>query len=357
MGASPSDNAVMRRLLPLLALCATSATAQPNAAWGRATDDAVVMVVHGGAGGVDGARLSTEDEVGLRAGLERALRAGHALLLAGGSSVDAVEAAIKILEDDSLFNSGRGAVLAYDGTARHDASIMNGASGAAGASAGTMHVRHPISLARAVMEQSPHVMLSGVGAEEFARLRGLETVSNAFFITAAARRSLEAAQRAETAVDTSRRGEATASPDPGLGMGTAGAVALDQAGHLAAGTSTGGMTNKRWDRIGDSPIIGAGTYASDATCAVSSTGHGEYFIRLAVAHDISARVAYLRESCAEAADHLVHRTLRSAGGQGGVIVLDASGQASMPFNSGYMARGTISRGGRIETHLYEEDNE
>jgi beta-aspartyl-peptidase (threonine type) len=140
-------------------------------------------------------------------------------------------------------------------------------------------------------------------------------------------------------------------------MGTAGAVALDQAGHLAAGTSTGGMTNKRWDRIGDSPIIGAGTYASDATCAVSSTGHGEYFIRLAVAHDIHARVAYLRESCGQAADYLVHRTLRSAGGDGGVIVLNVSGQASMSFNSGYMARGTISRGGRIETHLFAEGDE
>lgn len=351
------DITVMRSLIPVLTLCATSATAQPNAAWGRSADDAVVMVVHGGAGAVDRARLSAELQSGLHAGLERALRAGHAVLLAGGSSVDAVVAAVHVLEDDSLFNAGRGAVLAHNGTVRHDASIMDGRTGSAGASAGTGHVRHPISLAREVMAHSPHVLLAGAGAEEFARLRGLEFVPNDFFITHRARRSLQAVQRAEAEQDTSSRGDAIPSEDPGLGMGTGGAVALDQAGHLAAGTSTGGMTNKRWDRIGDSPIIGAGTFASDGTCGVSSTGHGEYFIRLAVAHDIHARVAYLRESCAQAAEYLVHRTLRDAGGDGGVITLDASGQASMSFNSGYMARGTISRGGHVETHLFGEGEE
>jgi beta-aspartyl-peptidase (threonine type) len=163
-------------------------------------------------------------------------------------------------------------------------------------------------------------------------------------------------QRAEreAARDTASRGALVPAPDGQVGRGTVGAVALDQSGHLAAGTSTGGMTNKRWDRIGDSPIIGAGTYASDATCGVSSTGHGEFFIRLAVAHDIHSRVAYLRETCAEAAEHVIKRTLTDARGDGGVITLDRAGRASMPFNSGYMARGTITRGGVVETYLWDQ---
>ncbi len=344
------------RVILVLTLIATNAAAQPSSAWGSSDADAVVLVVHGGAGAVDRSALPAGREEAWRAGLEHALRAGYARLIAGESSVDAVVAAIEVLEDDSLFNAGRGAVLAHDGTARHDASIMNGATRTAGASAGTMRVRHPIALARAVMDHSPHVMLAGAGAEEFAQLQGLEMVPNEYFITTARRASLEAVQRAEREAlrDTSSRGDAGPVRTVDAGLGTVGAVAVDMSGHLAAGTSTGGMTNKRWDRIGDSPIIGAGTYAADATCAVSSSGHGEYFIRYAVAYDIHARVAYLGDTCSEAAEHVVRRTLVDAGGAGGVIVLDRSGNVSMPLSSGFMARGTVTRGGRIETHLFED---
>jgi beta-aspartyl-peptidase (threonine type) len=316
------------------------------------------MVVHGGAGGAPRGTISSATDAGVRAGLERALRAGHAVLLAGSPAVDAVVAAIEILEDDSLFNAGRGAVLAHDSTARHDASVMDGGTGLAGASAGTMRVRHPIALARDVMRHSPHVMLAGTGAEEFARLRGLELVPSEYFVTSEARRDLQSALRAEreaAARDSSTRGDAGLPPTQVSALGTVGAVALEQAGHLAAGTSTGGMVNKRWDRIGDSPIIGAGTYAADLTCAVSSTGHGEFFIRLAIAHDIHARVAYLGETCAEASNHVIGETLTGARGEGGVITLDRSGRASMHFNTSYMARGTITRGGVVTVYLFADE--
>jgi beta-aspartyl-peptidase (threonine type) len=318
-------------------ICAALLATSPAVA--QDVEDPVVLVVHGGAGAGSRETITPEVQAAYRAGIERALRAGHAAL-DGGNALDAVQEAIQVLEDDSTFNAGRGAVLAHDGTARHDASIMDGRTGLAGASAGTMHVRHPIALARAVMERSPHVMLAGAGAEEFALSAGLEMVSNQWFVTGSARRSLRSAQ-------TPRQ--------PGAGRGTVGAVALDDQGHLAAGTSTGGMTNKRWDRIGDSPIIGAGTYASDATCGISSTGHGEYFIRLAVAHDIHARVAYLGETCAEAADHVIHTTLTGAGGEGAVITLDAAGRASAPLNTPAMATGTITRSGRVHVTLFADE--
>jgi beta-aspartyl-peptidase (threonine type) len=354
----------MRYLVALLLvpMCAV-AGAQPNSAWGRADDDAVVMVVHGGAGSVERATLSPATEAGYRAGLERALRAGHELLLAGESAVDAVVAAIEILEDDSLFNAGRGAVLTYDGTARLDASIMDAETGLAGASAGTRFVRHPIALARDVMRHTPHVMLAGAGAEEFARSRGLEMMPADWFITSTARGELERMQEElrrrapghpapAAEPDTSTRGDAGGGPAPL--MGTVGALALSQAGHLAAGTSTGGMTNKRWDRIGDSPIIGAGTYASNRTCAVSATGHGEFFIRLAVAHDIHARVEYLGETCEQAGRHAI-AGVAAAGAEGGVIALDRQGRASAAFNSIFMARGTITRGGEVRVYLFPDE--
>src|SRR5690606_113656 len=295
-----------------------SAAAQSDSASSAAPDDPVVLVLHGGAGTIRRADMTDETEAEIRAVLERALRAGHAALEAGRPALDGVLAAIEVLEDDPHFNAGRGGVFAADGTVRHDASVMDGATGRAGASAGTMHVRHPIRLARAVMEASPHVLLTGEGAEEFALQQGLELVPNAFFHTEGRRRALAAVQQRER--DAS--GDAGYDPEPWQRHGTVGAVALDRDGHLAAGTSTGGMTNKRWGRVGDSPIIGAGTYAADATCGVSATGHGEYFIRLGVARDIAARAAYLGESCAEAAEHVIHRTLTEAGGTGGVIVLD-----------------------------------
>ncbi len=311
-------------------------------------DDPVVLVVHGGAGSLRPGVLSAAAEAELRASVEGALRAGHAALVGGGPSaaLDAVEDAITRLEDDPQFNAGRGAVLAADGTARHDASIMDGRTGGAGASAGTMHVRHPITLARRVMDASPHVLLTGDGAEAFAREQALEMVDNEWFITDDARRTLEAVQQRER----EQRGELP----PSARTGTVGAVALGADGSLAAGTSTGGMTNKRWGRVGDSPIVGAGTWA-DGACAVSATGHGEYFIRLGVARDIAARVAYLGEPCADAARHVIGRTLTDAGGTGGVIALGADGVASMPFNTSGMSRGTITRSGVVRVYLYADD--
>jgi beta-aspartyl-peptidase (threonine type) len=325
-----------------LASAAGAQPATPPAA------DPVVLVVHGGAGSLRPGVLSADAEAALRTAIEGALRAGHAALADGRPALDAVEAVITRLEDDPRFNAGRGAVLAADGTARHDASVMDGRSGGAGASSGTMRVRHPITLARRVMDASPHVLLTADGAETFAREQGLELVENEWFITDDARRTLEAVQQRE------RESRGDAGLPASARTGTVGAVALDADGFLAAGTSTGGMTNKRWGRIGDSPIVGAGTWA-DRACGVSATGHGEFFIRLAVAHDIAARVAYLGETCADAARHVVGRTLTDAGGTGGVIALGADGVAAMPFNTSGMSRGTITRSGVVTVHLYADE--
>lgn len=316
--------------------------------------DPVVLVVHGGAGSLRPGVLSADAEATLRAAVEGALRAGHAALADGRPALDAVEAAITRLEDDPQFNAGRGAVLAADGTARHDASVMDGRTGGAGATAGTMHVRHPITLARRVMDASPHVLLTGEGAEAFAREHGLELVDNAWFITDDARRTLEAVQQRERESRGDAGAPSTGALPESARTGTVGAVALDADGFLAAGTSTGGMTNKRWGRIGDSPIVGAGTWA-DGACGVSATGHGEFFIRLGVARDIAARVSYLGESCADAARHVVGRTLTDAGGAGGVIALGADGVVAMPFNTSGMSRGTITRSGVVTVHLYADE--
>ena len=235
---------------------------------------------------------------------------------------------------------------------RHDASVMDGATGLAGASTGTRHVRHPVRLARAVMEHSPHVLLAGDGAEEFAIEQGLERMPAAWFVTERSRLALEAVQARER---TTSGAAGTPSPEPWQMMGTVGAVALDAAGHLAAGTSTGGMTNKRWGRIGDSPVVGAGTFADDATVGVSGTGHGEFFLRLAVAHDVHARVAYLGETAPQAAHHVIDVTLTEAGGTGGIIVLDRLGRAAAPFNTAGMIRGTITRGGTVAVAIYADE--
>jgi beta-aspartyl-peptidase (threonine type) len=309
-----------------------------------------VLVVHGGAGTITRSALSAETEAEIRAALEAALLAGHAQVVAGASALDAVEAALTILENDPHFNAGRGGVFAADGTVRHDASIMDGATGQAGASTGTMHVRHPIRLARRVMEDSPHVLLAAEGAEEFALQKDLEMVPNTFFHTENRYQSLLRVQERERSTSGS-----LLPPEPWQMHGTVGAVALSASGSLAAGTSTGGMTNKRWGRIGDSPIIGAGTYADNATCGVSATGHGEYFIRLGVARDIAARMAYLGESLEDAASHVVMTTLGDAGGTGGVVALDAQGNASMPFNTEGMYRGTVTRSGRVTTMIYGDE--
>ena len=363
LSSGPARPSQMPPVPPVLALLvlALFTFASPSAA--QAPEDPVVLVIHGGAGTILRADMTAETDASVRATLEAAVRAGHAALGGGAPALDAVLAAITVLEEDPQFNAGRGGVFAADGTVRHDASVMDGATGQAGASAGTMHVRHPIRLARAVMEASPHVLLTDEGAEEFALQQGLELVPNTYFHTEGRRRSLDAVQRREReatgalGLDDRRSpaGLGEAAPEPWQLHGTVGAVALDAQGHLAAGTSTGGMTNKRWGRVGDAPIIGAGTYADDATCGVSATGWGEFFIRLGVARDIAARMAYLGESVDEAATHVIQTTLDEAGGTGGVIALDREGNVSMPFNTEGMYRATITRSGVVATAIYGDE--
>jgi L-asparaginase / beta-aspartyl-peptidase len=298
------------------------------------------IAVHGGAGDIPPAELTPEREAAYRAGLERALRAGQAILDAGGDSVDAVVAAVQVLEDDPLFNAGRGAVIAASGICELDAALMDGRDLRAGAVTGVRHVRSPIQLARLVMDRSAHVMLAGPGAEEFALEQGLEPVPNRYFVTERRQRELAAAL---ATTDSGGYRESL--------MGTVGAVALDAQGNLAAATSTGGMTGKRWGRVGDSPIIGAGTYAANDCCAVSATGHGEFFIRATVAHEIAALVRYAGLDAQAAADRVVHEQLRRMGGSGGVIVVGRDGSIALPFNSRGMLRGSIDVQGRLTTGI------
>lgn len=334
-------------LLLLLALSAASVSAvdRPRTA----------LVIHGGAGVIERSALSAEDEKVIRAELDRALDAGDAVLSKGGAALDAVQAVISLLEDSPRFNAGKGAVFNATGGHELDASIMEGHTQRAGAVAGVTTVRHPLQLARAVMEHSPHVMLAGAGAEAFADTRqDIERVANDWFDTDARRRQLHKTQAAERAQAAS--GPAAGVPSvPGGYFGTVGAVALDAHGHIAAGTSTGGMTNKRWGRVGDSPIIGAGTWA-DARCGVSGTGWGEFYIRYAVAHDICMRVAYRGDSLADAAAEVVNGIVPAAGGDGGAIALDADGNIAMPFNTSGMYRGWIRPDGSRGTAVFKGED-
>jgi len=298
------------------------------------------IAVHGGAGAVPRAALTPEREARYREGLERALDAGYALLEGGGSSLDAVTTAVRILEDDPLFNAGHGAALTRDGAAELDAAIMDGRQLRAGAVASVRHVRNPIELARRVMEKSRHVLLVGAGAEEFALEEKFQLVPNLYFRTAERVEQLEAEQRGARVSDLvpSTRG-------------TVGAVARDTAGNLAAATSTGGMTNKRPGRVGDSPIIGAGTYAKNGVCAVSATGHGEYFIRAVAAHHVCAAVEY-RGLSLEQAVREVLQVLSGMGGDGGLIAVDRDGVPVMQFSTDGMFRGARDAGGRREIAVY-----
>jgi len=286
--------------------------------------------------------MSSEREAEYRAGLAAALAAGFAVLEGGGSSLDAVTRAVVALEDDALFNAGHGAVFTLDGRNELDASIMNGATLEAGAVCGVTRIRNPIELARAVMEHSEYVFLSGAGAEEFAASRGFEFVGSDYFYTAARWRQLERI----------RGGDGAVSPLTISHVGTVGAVALDSHGRLAAATSTGGMTGKRFGRIGDSPLIGAGTYADDRSCAVSATGHGEMFIRAAVAHDICARVRFGGRTLRQAVHEVVMEELPALGGEGGVIAIDRQGQVDMEFNSEGMFRASRMSGERERIDIY-----
>jgi len=300
------------------------------------------IAIHGGAGTLAPADLTPENERAYRAGLERALRAGFAVLDAGGTALDAAVTAVQVLEEEPLFNAGRGAVLAANGLHELDASVMDGRDLRAGAVTGVRHVRSPIALARLVMEHSPHVMLAGTGAEEFALEQGLQPVPNSHFATE--RRRLELERMLQGRIEAGRESL----------MGTVGAVALDAAGNLAAATSTGGMTGKKWGRVGDSPIIGAGTYAANDCCAVSATGHGEFFIRAAVAHEIASLMRYRGLDVVAAADEVVMQQLVRLGGSGGVIAVGRDGRIAMPFHSDGMLRGAMDSRGLFQTGLLRD---
>ncbi len=335
----------------LLGLTAMTAHAQPPSSSAQANARPVALVIHGGAGVIEREALGADDAREIRAQLNRALDAGHAVLADGGSALDAAVAAVVVLEDSPRFNAGRGAVFNAEGGHELDASLMQGFDRSAGAVAGVTTVRNPILLARAVMERSPHVMLAGAGAEAFADLHDdIARVPNRWFDTDARREQLELARKRESAQALNELPTVA-----GAYFGTVGAVALDAQGRIAAATSTGGMTNKKWARIGDSPILGAGTWA-DERCGVSGTGWGEYFIRNAVAHDICARVAYRGDSLQAAADAVIMEVVPAHGGDGGVIALDAEGRIAMPFNTSGMYRGWVRTDGSRGTAIFRDED-
>jgi L-asparaginase / beta-aspartyl-peptidase len=324
-----------------LLIVASAAQAADPAVPGHPT----VLVIHGGAGVIERSKMTAAKEASFRAGLAAALDAGFVVLERGGTSLDAVTAAVRTMEDDPQFNAGVGAVLNHGGDAELDAAIMDGNGPHAGAVAAVLHVKNPIELARLVMDKSPHVMLVAGGAEEFALEQGMALVPRSYFRTEAREHELEEALHAEKARHAG----------PGAhGGGTVGAVALDRDGNLAAATSTGGLTNKHHGRVGDSPIIGAGTYANNESCAVSGTGQGEYFIRQVVAYDICALVHYRSLTLAQAMHEVIHEKLRRTGGEGGAIGVDPAGNVAMDFNSVGMFRGVRDSRGRREIAMYND---
>ncbi len=311
------------------------------------------IVIHGGAGTILKENMTPEDEAAYTAKLEEAIRVGYEILKNGGTSLDAVEKTVNVLENSPLFNAGKGAVFTNEGKNELDASIMDGKTLNAGASASTTTVKNPINLARAVMENSPHVMLSGKGAEEFAKEQGLDLVEPSYFFTES---RFKALQKVKASEENKATRDKSAFYDPTIKdskFGTVGCVALDKDGNLAAGTSTGGMTNKRWGRIGDAPIIGAGTYANNATCAVSSTGWGEYFIRAMVAYDISALMDYKGLSLQEAAKEVIQKKVPDLGGDGGIIAVDKNGNMVMEFNTEGMYRASMDASGKLDIGIYK----
>lgn len=325
---------------------------QPDAA------NKITLVIHGGAGTITRKSMTPEREQAYTAAMNQALQTGYAVLKKGGSSLDAVEAAIRVMEDSPLFNAGKGAVFTNEGKNELDAAIMDGKTRKAGAIAGVTTIRNPITVARLVMEKSEHVMMTGRGAEQFAKEKGAEIVDPSYFRTENRYQQLQRIKEQEkTQLDHSGGSQGSLNEEERMldkKFGTVGAVALDQSGNLAAATSTGGMTNKRYGRVGDAPIIGAGTYASNQTCAVSATGHGEYFIRSVVAYDIAALMDYKNRSVKQAADEVVMKKLVEMGGEGGVIALDNQGNFAMPFNSEGMYRGYIQADGKPHTLIYKE---
>jgi L-asparaginase / beta-aspartyl-peptidase len=312
------------------------------------------FAIHGGAGTILRAEMKPELEKEYRAKLNEALLAGYQILKTGGSSLDAVEAAIRIMEDSPLFNAGKGAVYTNEGTIELDASIMDGKTLKAGAIAAVKHIKNPVSVARLVMEQSQHVLMVGDGAEAFAKQKGVELVSAEYFQTQRRWDELQRVkdkEKQQSAEPTKIGGDLGSEPPSVSAFGTVGAVALDKQGNLAAATSTGGKTNKKFGRVGDSPIIGAGTYANNKTCAVSGTGDGEYFIRGVVAYDISALMEYNGKSLDEAARIVIDK-IGKLGGTGGIIAIDFNGTIVMPFNTKGMYRGYIGIDGKPTIQIY-----
>lgn len=321
------------------------------------------IVIHGGAGTILKKNMSDSLELAYKQKLEEAIRTGHKILENGGNAMEAVTATINIMEDSPLFNAGKGAVFTNEETNELDASVMDGATLNAGAIAGVTHIKNPIDLAVEVMDHSDHVLLAGKGAETFAQTRGIELVDPSYFYT---QRRFESMQRVKEKEQVELDHDAPTSAldskevflDPFINdykYGTVGCAALDKNGNLAAGTSTGGMTNKRWNRIGDAPIIGAGTYANNATCAVSSTGWGEYFIRGMVAHDISAQMEYKKVSLEAAAENVIQDKLTRLGGTGGIVAIDRTGKVAMEFNTAGMYRAHMNRDGELVIGIYEKE--
>ena len=346
----------MTRLLALLTVLlagACASTPPPRSEWS--------IAIHGGAGIIERGEMDAQTEAAYRAAMNAALDRGSAVLARGGSSLDAIEAVIHGMEDDPLFNAGRGAVFTAEGRNELDASIMDGATLKAGAVAGVTRVRHPITLARRVMENSPHVMMVGSGAEDFARTQGLEFVDPSFFFTERRWQGLERQLRQQNLPIPPRpqgappRAPSAMNDDFDRKFGTVGVVALDRAGNLAAGTSTGGTTGKRFGRVGDAPIIGAGTYASNRSCAVSATGTGEFFIRLSVARSICALVEHRGMSVQAAADQVIQRDLTAIGGDGGVIVMSPQGAPGWSYNTSGMYRARASSGGVRSVGIFKDE--
>lgn len=341
----PSKTWLMSALLAPFAFISV-AKASPEASALVDSQPPIAIAIHGGAGTITKANLTPAQDAAYRAKLNEALQAGYALLQQGKDGQFAVIAAIQILEDSPLFNAGKGAVYTYAGEHELDASIMHGKNRTAGAVAGVKTIASPIAAAQAVMNNSAHVMLSGTGAEEFAQEQGLSLVPNTTFNT---ERRFKALQKAKAVIEQE---QSALLEFQDYKFGTVGAVVLDQQGNLVAGTSTGGMTAKRYGRIGDSPVIGAGTFADNNSCAVSATGHGEYFIRYQVAADICQRMAYAGLSLAEAADTVINKVLVNVSGTGGVIAVDGSGNIAMPFNTEGMYRASIDAQGTTTVRIY-----
>ncbi len=315
------------------------------------------IVIHGGAGAIRKEKMTPEKEAAYRERLVASLQVGFELLDAGRSAIDAVCKAVNVMEDSPLFNAGVGAVYTHDGGHEQDACVMNGSDLAVGAIASVRHIRNPIDLARLVMEKSPHVLLCSEGAEQFAQENGIALEEASYFDTEQRRRQLEAAIAREEEAGRVLFGDGNIDHSSADKYGTVGAVAIDREGNLAAATSTGGMTNKRWMRIGDTPIIGAGTYANNATCAVSATGHGEYIMRSVLAFEVHALMTYKNMTLDDAAKTAVNERLGAIGGTGGLIAIDRRGQIALPFNTPGMYRGWMVPGCEPSVAIYREDDE